>query len=76
MGFLSFLQARPARGQSRFSWFRSSKNKQWYFRYSEGNGEPMFQSEGYKTRRAMLDAIWTIKAGAQRAAIVEVDAPA
>jgi uncharacterized protein YegP (UPF0339 family) len=40
----------------RFEYWKSVKNKQWYWRLKAGNNEPIAQSEGYKTMRGVLNA--------------------
>ena len=39
----------------RFEYWKSTKNKQWYWRIRAGNGEPIAQGEGYKkSKRGVL----------------------
>lgn len=38
----------------RFEYWKSNKNKQWYWRIRAGNGEPIAQGEGYKSKAGAL----------------------
>ncbi len=38
----------------RFEYWRSCKNRQWYWRIKAGNSEPVAQSEGYKSKASIL----------------------
>jgi uncharacterized protein YegP (UPF0339 family) len=38
----------------RFEYWKSAKNKQWYWRIRAGNGEPIAQGEGYKSKAGAL----------------------
>lgn len=38
----------------RFEYWKSNKNKQWYWRIKAGNGEPIAQGEGYKSKNGAL----------------------
>ncbi len=43
-----------AKAPLRFEYWKSTKNSQWYWRLKAGNNEPICQSEGYKTRAAVV----------------------
>ncbi len=40
----------------RFEYWKSTRNKQWYWRVRAGNAEPICQSEGYKTKAGVMKA--------------------
>lgn len=40
----------------RFEYWKSMKNRQWYWRLRSGNNEPICQSEGYKTKAGPVKA--------------------
>ena len=51
--------------------FQSDKNRQWYFRITAANHEPVAQSEGYINKADALHAVRVIKANAGSAQILD-----
>lgn len=53
---LASLNKMPTKAKKplRFEYWKSVKNKQWYWRIRAGNGEPISNGEGYKSMRGVL----------------------
>ncbi len=48
------LGKRKQRRPLRFEYWKSNKNRQWYWRIKSGNSEIVAQSEGYKSKASVL----------------------
>lgn len=61
--------------QPRFRYFKSPRNKQWYWHYVAGNGEVMAQGEGYTRKASCKKAITRFREDVMMAEVSQVEEP-
>lgn len=50
----AFFENMKTKSPLRFEYWKSKRNKQWYWRIRAGNAEPIAQGEGYKRKSGVL----------------------
>jgi uncharacterized protein YegP (UPF0339 family) len=60
----------------RFEYWKSNKNRQWYWRLKAGNNEPLCQSEGYKSKESVVKAYHAIFDFESTPVMVDINAEA
>ena len=56
-----------------FEYWKSSRDKKWYFHLKAPNNQIICASQGYTTKHACLNGIESIKKNAKTAKIIEIE---